>query len=54
MNFQDCIEFAQKAGGCTLATMDGDQPRVRAMGPLWLRRTASTLPPQLQRIYTAR
>lgn len=37
MNFNDCIEFARKAGGCTMATMDGDQPRIRAMGPLWLK-----------------
>lgn len=31
MNFQDCLEYAKQAGGCTLATIDGDQPRVRAL-----------------------
>ncbi|MHB9095251.1 MAG: pyridoxamine 5'-phosphate oxidase family protein, partial [Eubacteriales bacterium] len=37
MNFSECLEFAKKAGGCTIATIDGDQPRVRAMVPLWLK-----------------
>ena len=30
MNLKDCIEFAQKNPVCFLATIDGDQPRVRA------------------------
>ena len=32
MDFKDCIEFAKANPMCFLATMDGDQPRVRAMG----------------------
>lgn len=32
MNFQDCIRFANETGTCYLATAEGDQPRVRAMG----------------------
>ncbi len=32
MNFQDCISFAKANPTCFLATMDGNQPRVRAMG----------------------
>ena len=31
MNFQDCITFAQENPFCFLATMDGDQPRVRTV-----------------------
>jgi uncharacterized pyridoxamine 5'-phosphate oxidase family protein len=30
--FKDCIEFANQNPRCYLATDDGDQPRVRAMG----------------------
>jgi uncharacterized pyridoxamine 5'-phosphate oxidase family protein len=30
MNFQDCITFAQEHPFCFLATVDGDQPRVRS------------------------
>lgn len=37
MNFNDCVGYAKQAVGCTLATTDGDQPRVRAMVPLWFR-----------------
>jgi uncharacterized pyridoxamine 5'-phosphate oxidase family protein len=29
MDFQDCIKFANEHPVCYLATMDGDQPRVR-------------------------
>ncbi|MBM3132255.1 MAG: pyridoxamine 5'-phosphate oxidase [Chloroflexi bacterium] len=29
MDFHDCIEFANKNPACWLATVDGDQPRVR-------------------------
>lgn len=32
MDFQDCIKFATEVHDCYLATVDGDQPRVRAMG----------------------
>ena len=32
MDFKDCIEFAKENRTCYLATTDGDQPRVRAMG----------------------
>ena len=34
MNFQDCIEFANKSHTAYFATVDGDQPRVRPIG-LW-------------------
>jgi pyridoxamine 5'-phosphate oxidase len=34
MNFQDCIKFATENAVCFLATMDGDQPRVRGLA-LW-------------------
>lgn len=30
MNLQDCFEFTRNNPVCFLATMDGDQPRVRA------------------------
>jgi len=32
MDFKDCIKFANETPVCYLATMDGDQPRVRALG----------------------
>jgi len=32
MDFQDCIKFAKENPICYLATTEGDQPRVRAMG----------------------
>ena len=32
MNFEDCIKFANDTPVCYLATVDGDQPRVRALG----------------------
>ena len=32
MDFQDCIKFANETRTCYLATVEGDQPRVRAMG----------------------
>lgn len=32
MDFKDCIEFAKENPMCYLATTEGDQPRVRAMG----------------------
>jgi pyridoxamine 5'-phosphate oxidase len=31
MDFQDCIKFANEHPVCYVATMDGDQPRVRAL-----------------------
>ena len=31
MSFQDCITFANEHPICYIATMDGDQPRVRAL-----------------------
>ena len=34
MDFKDCYEFANENKTCYLATCDGDQPRVRAMG-MW-------------------
>jgi pyridoxamine 5'-phosphate oxidase len=34
MNFQDCIKFANEHTTCYLATTEGDQPRVRALG-MW-------------------
>jgi len=34
MDFQDCIKFANENRDCYLATVEGDQPRVRAMG-MW-------------------
>jgi pyridoxamine 5'-phosphate oxidase len=35
MDFKDCIDFANENHDCFLATMDGDQPRVRALGMLY-------------------
>lgn len=32
MDFEDCIKLANETPVCYLATVDGDQPRVRAMG----------------------
>lgn len=32
MDFNDCIKFANETPVCYLATLDGDQPRVRALG----------------------
>lgn len=32
MDFNDCIKFANETPVCYLATVDGDQPRVRALG----------------------
>ena len=34
MNFQDCVEFANEHRVCHIATAEGDQPRVRALG-MW-------------------
>ncbi len=34
MNFEECIEFANKTILCSVATIEGDQPRVRMFG-LW-------------------
>ena len=34
MDFQDCIKFANEQHDCYLATVEGDQPRVRPMG-IW-------------------
>jgi uncharacterized pyridoxamine 5'-phosphate oxidase family protein len=34
MDFKDCVKFANDNRTCYLATADGDQPRVRAMG-MW-------------------
>ncbi len=32
MNIQDCIQFTNENKICYVATVDGDQPRVRALG----------------------
>lgn len=32
MDFKDCIKFANETPVCYLATVEGDQPRVRALG----------------------
>lgn len=32
LNFEDCIKFANDTPVCYLATVEGDQPRVRALG----------------------
>jgi uncharacterized pyridoxamine 5'-phosphate oxidase family protein len=32
MDFKDCIKFANEIRVCYVATVDGDQPRVRALG----------------------
>lgn len=32
MNLQDCIKFTNENPVCYLATVEGDQPRVRALG----------------------
>jgi len=34
MDFKDCYQFANENKTCYLATAEGDQPRVRAMG-MW-------------------
>ena len=34
MTIQDCIKFSNENPVCYLATVDGDQPRVRALG-MW-------------------
>ncbi|MBN1161486.1 MAG: pyridoxamine 5'-phosphate oxidase family protein [Dehalococcoidales bacterium] len=34
MDFKDCVKFANDNKTCYLATVEGDQPRVRAMG-MW-------------------
>jgi pyridoxamine 5'-phosphate oxidase len=34
MDFKDCIKFANDNKTCYLATVEGDQPRVRALG-MW-------------------
>jgi pyridoxamine 5'-phosphate oxidase len=34
MDFKDCVEFANENNTCYLATTEGDQPRVRALG-MW-------------------
>jgi pyridoxamine 5'-phosphate oxidase len=34
MDFKDCVKFANENRDCYLATVEGDQPRVRAMG-MW-------------------
>jgi pyridoxamine 5'-phosphate oxidase len=34
MDFKDCVKFANENKMCYLATCEGDQPRVRAMG-MW-------------------
>ena len=31
MNFQDCVKFANEHPVCYVATVEGDQPRVRAL-----------------------
>lgn len=34
MDFKDCIKFANENKACYLATVEGDQPRVRCLG-MW-------------------
>ena len=34
LDFKDCVKFANENNPCYLATVEGDQPRVRAMG-MW-------------------
>jgi len=34
MDFKDCVNFANETKTCYLATVEGDQPRVRALG-MW-------------------
>jgi pyridoxamine 5'-phosphate oxidase len=34
MNFQDCVKFANEHNVCYVATTEGNQPRVRALG-MW-------------------
>ena len=34
MNFQDCVKFANEHRVCFVATTEGNQPRVRALG-MW-------------------
>ncbi len=34
MNFQDCVKFANEHRVCYIATVEGNQPRVRAFG-MW-------------------
>lgn len=34
MDFKDCVKFANDNKTCYMATIEGDQPRVRAMG-MW-------------------
>lgn len=34
MDFKDCVNFAIEVHDCYLATVEGDQPRVRALGML--------------------
>ncbi len=34
MDFDDCVKFATENSTCYLATVEGDQPRVRAVG-IW-------------------
>ena len=34
MDFQDCVQFANENHVCYIATAEGDQPRVRALG-MW-------------------
>jgi len=41
MNLQDCIQFATEHPICFFATMDGDQPRVRALALWFANETAS-------------
>lgn len=37
MSFQDVIQFIQENPACTLATVEGDQPRARGLVVLWVR-----------------
>lgn len=39
MDFNDCVKFANENTTCYLATAEGDQPRVRAMGMLYADKT---------------
>ncbi|MGZ4942114.1 MAG: pyridoxamine 5'-phosphate oxidase family protein [Halobacteriota archaeon] len=35
LNFEECVKFANRQFICSIATVDGDQPRVRNVG-LWV------------------
>ena len=58
LNFEDCIRFANEHMICSLATCDGDQPRVRMLGMWFADKTgflfSTTKTKQLYRELSAR